>query len=212
MSIVFGEYVLDADSRQLLRSGKPIHITPKAIQLLILLLERRPKAVSKAHIYERLWPDTFVAEVNLATLVFEVRTALGDDAKEPRYVRTVRGLGYAFGGEASEPAAAPPPSSTVHRLVWEDHEVSLRPGENILGRCEEARAWIESSRVSRRHARIMIDGPRATLEDLQSKNGTLLGGRRVDAPMPLRDRDRIEIGGVSLVFRTGSADSTESGN
>jgi len=74
----FGEYALDDSRRELLHRGAPVHLTPKAYALLQLLLERRPAAVSKAEIHDRIWPGTFVSEVNLATLVFEIRAAVGD--------------------------------------------------------------------------------------------------------------------------------------
>ena len=65
MRVRFGSFVLDFEARQLERGGHPVHLTPKALELIELLVERRPNAVSKAEIHDRLWPDTFVADVNL---------------------------------------------------------------------------------------------------------------------------------------------------
>ena len=108
MSTWFGEFVLDESRHELLHGGAPVHLTPKAYELLRLLLERRPAAVSKAEIHDRIWPGTFVSDVNLATLVFEIRTAIGDDPHAPRFIRTVRGFGYAFcDGVATAPGAGP---------------------------------------------------------------------------------------------------------
>jgi pSer/pThr/pTyr-binding forkhead associated (FHA) protein len=90
--------------------------------------------------------------------------------------------------------------------VLEDHEVALREGENLLGRVEEGVAWIESPTVSRRHARILIEGGRAILEDLASKNGTFLRGQRIAAPTPLRDGDVIRLGGVAMTVRAVGPD------
>jgi Tol biopolymer transport system component/DNA-binding winged helix-turn-helix (wHTH) protein len=103
MRVEFGEFTLDRGARQLLRRGKPLHLEPKAFDLLGLLLERRPEAVAKPEIRDRLWPDTFVSESNLTGLVAQVREALGDDPRTPRYIRTVHGFGYAFAREADEP-------------------------------------------------------------------------------------------------------------
>ena len=89
MQVRFDDFVLDTDTRELRRKALPIHLSPKAFQLLQLLLENRPKALSKASLQERLWPDTFVVEANLSNLVGEVRAALGDDAHRPHFVRTV---------------------------------------------------------------------------------------------------------------------------
>jgi TolB-like protein/DNA-binding winged helix-turn-helix (wHTH) protein/Flp pilus assembly protein TadD len=82
-----------------------IRLTPKAFDLLGALLETRPRALSKAEIRDRLWPQTFVTEATLASVVSELRGALGDDAKEPRFVRTVHGHGYSFSGTAVEEPA-----------------------------------------------------------------------------------------------------------
>lgn len=110
MTTAFGEYQLDDARRELLRLGVPVHLTPKAFELLRLLLERRPAAVSKADIHDRIWPGTFVSDVNLATLVFEIREAIGDDPHAPRFIRTVRGFGYAFcDGPCPPQPPAPPP-------------------------------------------------------------------------------------------------------
>jgi TolB-like protein/cytochrome c-type biogenesis protein CcmH/NrfG len=68
--------------------------------------------LSKSEIHERLWPQTFVSEATLASVVSELRAALGDDPKTPRFVRTVHGHGYAFSGSAAEeeaPARGPAP-------------------------------------------------------------------------------------------------------
>ena len=90
----------DAETRQLWRGEREFHLSPKAFDLLALLVARRPAAVSKIAIRELLWPDTFVSETNLPALVAEIRAALGDDAREPRFVRTLHRIGYAFHGQA----------------------------------------------------------------------------------------------------------------
>ncbi len=148
------------------------------MSLFELLATRRPNAVSKEEIHRHLWPDSFVADGNLANLVAELRDALGEDARNPRVIRTVQRFGYAFSGDA-EPEAEPAwsgESNVVFKLLWGDREILLQEGENILGREREAIAWIDVHSVSRRHARIAISGGRATLEDLESKNGTFLQG------------------------------------
>lgn len=83
-------------------------------------------------------------------------------------------------------------------------------GENVVGRDRGCALSIPSSLVSRRHARIVLVGQRATLEDLGSKNGTVLGGRRVDRAVPLSDGDEIRIGPALLVFCVTGAGSTQS--
>jgi DNA-binding winged helix-turn-helix (wHTH) protein len=204
MRVRFGECVLDTETRQLSVRSKAVHLSPKAFQLLELLLARRPKALSKSEIHESLWPGTFVSEGTLRSLLVEVRSAIGDSARDSRFVRTAHRFGYAFSGIAEElrgdvaPARGQKP---VYRLIWGTREIALAPGENLLGRDEAALVWIDDTLVSRRHARIVIDETGAILEDLGSKNGTYLRGKRIEAPSNLADGDQVTIGPASMVFR-----------
>jgi len=203
--------VLDPGTRQLRRGEEERHLGPKAFELLDLLLRHRPNVVAKATIHDCLWPGTFVSESTLATVVGEVRAALGDEAKSPRFLRTAHGVGYAFCGQASEegplaPGAAAPTLS--YRLLYDDRDIALRPGENLLGRVDEGVVWIDSPSVSRRHARIRVEGGRATLEDLGSKNGTFCRGQRISTPVLLSDGDEIRLGKISLTLRILPVDAT----
>jgi DNA-binding winged helix-turn-helix (wHTH) protein len=91
MSFWFGDFELDPERRQLLRSGEPVPLEPKDYELLSLLVERRPRALSRAQIRDAIWPGTFITESTLAVVVNAVREALGDDARHPRFIRTVGG-------------------------------------------------------------------------------------------------------------------------
>jgi DNA-binding winged helix-turn-helix (wHTH) protein len=204
MRIHFGEFALDRETRQLLRGDEVLHLVPKAFDFLDFLLSQKPRVVSRERIRDRMWPGTFVSESTLATVVNEVRAALGDDPKHPRFIRTVRGHGYAFFGETVSGAPEVPRSprrGVSCRLVLDDREVALREGENLLGREEDGVLWIDAPTVSRRHARIVVAGGSAVLEDLGSKNGTRLKGVRLTAPVPLADGDEIWLGEVPLTFR-----------
>ena len=77
-------------------------------------------------------------------------------------------------------------------------------GENILGREADKGIRLDSPTVSRHHARIVISGAEASLEDLESKNGTFLGGQRISSPVPLTDGDEIRTGSIVLRFRMSS--------
>lgn len=200
----FGDCVLDSDTRQLLVCSEAVHLSPKAFQFLELLLESRPKALSKSEIHERLWPGTFVSDGTLASLLVEVRSATGDSARESRFVRTVHRFGYAFSGSAQElreGASGSGGQKLVYRLIWGNREIALGLGENLLGRDEAAIVWIDDALVSRRHARIVIDETGAVLEDLGSRNGTYLRGKRIETPRKLADEDQVTIGPASMIFR-----------
>ena len=86
-------------------------------------------------------------------------------------------------------------------LCWGEQEIPLSEGENFIGRTPDAVVRISSSRVSRRHARIVVTGGRAVLEDLGSKNGTYLRGRRIHGPAELSDGDEICFGRDVVLFR-----------
>ncbi|HUG52292.1 MAG TPA: FHA domain-containing protein [Vicinamibacteria bacterium] len=210
MPIRFGEFVLDPRRRLLLRGEEPVHLTPKAFELLAALLDRRPQAVARDELEGRIWGRTHVAETSLAGLVAELRAALDDRARPPRFVHTVHGFGYAFSAAATGTAEAEARDDLVYRIAWDRREVALRPGENVLGRDDDVVAWIDSPTVSRRHARILIAPEGAVLEDLGSRNGTYLRGEKIAAPAPLRDRDEIRLGSVVMTFRMTVPSETES--
>lgn len=208
MRIHFGEFTLDRETRQLFRGGEELHLGPKAFDFLDFLLSQKPRIVSRERIRDRLWPGTFISESTLATVVNEVRAALRDDPKQPRFIRTVRGHGYAFQGETATGAGdarLSPRRSVSFRLALDDREVALHEGENLLGREEDGVVWIDAPTVSRRHARIVVAGGTAVLEDLGSKNGTHLKGVRLSAPVTLADGDEIWLGQVPLTFRVLAA-------
>ena len=96
MRVVFGDFVFDSDTRELLSGGNRLTLSPKAFQLLEVLIENRPRALSKSVLLDRLWAKTFVVEANLSNLVGEIRHALGEDSRTPRFVRTIPRFGYAF--------------------------------------------------------------------------------------------------------------------
>lgn len=175
MTLEFETFRVDFDRHQVFRGGnEEVHLSPKALQLLQLLIEGRPNAISKAEIHERLWPATFVAESNLASIINEVRNALHDDAKTPKYIRTVHGFGYAFCAEPSV-AGARPHGAPAAKLVSDKGEDLLYAGRNIIGRDADVAVRVDDRTISRHHAAIVINERGATLEDLQSKNGAHAG-------------------------------------
>lgn len=214
MRLRFGDRIFDSDTREVFRGGEALAISPKAFALLELLIESRPKAVSKEEIHARLWPDTHVSEANLANLVVELRSALGDEARKSRVIRTVARFGYAFIASVSPDRGAGEPAAAGHmyRLVWGRREIALDPGNNLIGRDRQAVVWIDDESVSRRHARISIADGGASIEDLGSKNGTYVGGRKIRGTAPLAHRDVLKIGPATLTLRvlkhTGSTRST----
>ena len=200
----FGEFVLDHDTRELRRGRRVVVISPKAFQLLEILIANQPKAMSKATLQGLLWPDTFVVGKNVVNLVAEIREALGDSAEDPRYVRTVARFGYAFAA-ATEAAAADATGAIAKgdprcRLVWAIGRLALCEGDHVIGRDPTVELFLDSPGVSRHHAVLRVSVSGTTLEDLGSKNGTFVGARRIEAPTPLADGDRIKVGEIELSF------------
>ena len=208
MRLQFADCVLDGDTRELIRAGRVVPVPPKVFQLLETLVLARPKALSKTSLHEALWPNTFVSDANLANLVADLREALGDDARDARIIRTIQRFGYAFQAEAN-PLGETGASPSAFRLVWGDREISLSEGENILGRDRGAVAWIDVYSVSRQHAKIVISGDEAVLEDLGSKNGTFARGRPVLKPTSVADGDEIRIGTAVMTLRRFSGAATQ---
>jgi DNA-binding winged helix-turn-helix (wHTH) protein len=206
VKICFGPFELNLQTRQLAREGQEVHLSTKAFDLLAALVAERPNVISKGVLQQRLWPETFVAEANLSNLIAEIRQALDDSSREPRYIRTVHRIGYAFCAETTVPQVAPAAPCWIE---WGQHRFPLGGGEHVIGRDPDVSIRIDASTVSRRHARIVVGPAGAVLEDFGSKNGTFHGGEKVSSPVPLADGDSIRIGSQVLTFRARSADSTE---
>lgn len=209
----FAGYSLDTDTRQLLKGDRELHLSPKAYELLLLLVEQRSRAVSKVTLQEQLWPSTFVGETNLPTLVAEIRRALDESAQHATIVRTVHRFGYRFVAAVDEATSSPsssvPPVTEMY-LATVDQRYPLGEGPVVIGRARDASIRIDSGGVSRHHARIVVAGDGATIEDLGSKNGTFVDGQPITAPCVLKDCNEIRIGPVAFTFRVApSATATE---
>jgi len=203
MRVVFGECEFDSGRRLLLRHGSATALSPKAFELLELLLDRRPEVVAKTELLERLWPETFVSDASLHNLVAEIRAALGDGPRAARFIRTVPRYGYAFHGDARSVGAVdvPVPPRSGPRLVSERGEWILSEGSNVVGRERECAVRVDSADLSRRHARIVVTRTETTIEDLGSKNGTQVNGERITRSVALKDSDRIQVGSLTMTYR-----------
>jgi DNA-binding winged helix-turn-helix (wHTH) protein len=199
----FGNFSVDCDTRQLAADGREIHLSPKAFELLRMLIEHRSRAVSKAELQERLWPSTFVGETNLPTLVAEIRRALNDAAHQSQYVRTVHRFGYRFVAAVEVTGARRAASDSDARmyLTTADRQFPLTEGTMVIGRARDAAVRIDSGGVSRHHARVVVTGNEARVEDLGSKNGTFVDGKAVTGACVLKDGGEIRVGPVALTFR-----------
>jgi DNA-binding winged helix-turn-helix (wHTH) protein len=207
----FNDVTFDSDTRQVWCRGREVRLSPKAFELLALLIERRPHAVSKQEIRDRLWPTTFVSDSNLPTLVSEVRDGICDGAREPRILRTLHGFGYAFDDPETGAAAAPSGTATLEPAAWlvgSHTEIELSMGEHVIGREGAGVILVKSTTASRRHLRISIARGSATAEDLGSKNGTYVNEKLLTVPTPLADGDQLRIGSLIFTFRVAQPTAT----
>ena len=208
MNLSFEDFIFSADTRQLLRGDAELHLSPKAFDLLRMLLEARPKALSKSELTDRLWPATFVTDANLSVLVAEIRAALGDHPRNARFIRTVQRYGYAFCGTTID--VRPSPSSRVAGdaacwLVAGTARTPLFQGTTVIGRDPNASVWLDLPGVSRQHAHVIVAGEQITVVDLESKNGTYVRGERIQSAVAVADGDEIRIGPAAFTLRVVSA-------
>jgi DNA-binding winged helix-turn-helix (wHTH) protein len=200
-------FTYDSARRQLLdAAGQPLHLTPKAFDLLSLLIERAPGVVTKAEIHGRLWQGVFVSDATLVGLVKELRRVLQDDDPSSPAIRTAHRVGYALCDveRASESQSV----EAAHWIVDEHRRISLHQGENSVGRDPRSNVWVDRAGVSRRHARIVVGLKGAEIEDLGSKNGTSVGENAVNARCLLRDGDAIRVGPARLIYRFSESGAT----
>jgi DNA-binding winged helix-turn-helix (wHTH) protein len=204
--VLFAGCDLDTDARRFVREGLEIHLSPKAFELLKTLVDSRPRALSKQELLDRIWPGTFVSDASLARAVSEIREAIGEHSRTDGFLQTVHGFGYRFAdaGVTVAPAVAPPLPSVPGITCWlvgKDQEFDLGDGDHVIGREPGVAVQLNSPRVSRFHARLVIHGRSASIEDLGSKNGTFVRGARVEARIDLSHGDDIQIGPIRLTFR-----------
>jgi DNA-binding winged helix-turn-helix (wHTH) protein/tetratricopeptide (TPR) repeat protein len=131
----FGPYQLDPCKRILTREGEGIALTPKATEILVVLVKHAGQLVEKDELLKEVWPDTFVEEANLSQNVFTLRRALGDDRAEPRYIETVARRGYRFLATVRTVAKAESADSSVEATgtVSQSPVVAVLPFLNNTG-------------------------------------------------------------------------------
>lgn len=192
----FDQFCFDTDQKALLRGGAPVRLTPRAFRMLELLLSRSPKAVSKRDLLDHVWAGNIVEEANLKTLVLEIRSALEARGGRPEVLRTVYGYGYAFTGKITEETE----SDVTHvvSLRWNVQSAFLPLGAHLIGRRSDCAVTIDDPSVSRVHARLEISRESLRIEDLHSKNGTFVAGRRITGATDLLETCEILIGEVPV--------------
>jgi DNA-binding winged helix-turn-helix (wHTH) protein len=214
MTYRFGPFRYEAESRRLFRGQGEVPLTHKARELLVVFLQNPDRLMTHEDLIEKVWPTVAITDDAVRFQISELRKALGLEAES--YLRTVPREGYRWeepvrsGSDSGKRAALT--SGIACRLILDTREVALEAGENVIGRDQDAVLWIDHTGVSRHHARIVVSDDGATIEDLGSKNGTYVKGKRIARTSALSDGDEIRIGPAKMIFRAlfaGASTQTE---
>jgi DNA-binding winged helix-turn-helix (wHTH) protein len=197
-----GDWLVLPSLNRLSRGEECHRLEPRVMDVLVALAAAGGRVIPPERLIDEVWARQFVAESTLTRAITLLRQALGDDVHQPRYIETIARRGYRVVAEVAPivPAESVAAAPAVAVLLGEQ-EIELGEGEHVIGRDTDVELRVDSLKVSRRHARIVVHGGRATLEDLGSKNGTFVRGRRLAAPVLLADGDEICVGGQVLVVR-----------
>jgi DNA-binding winged helix-turn-helix (wHTH) protein len=143
----FGPYRLDPPSGQLWRGTLEVKLTPKALAVLRHLLQQPGQVVSKEEFFRAVWPDTVVSDAALTSCIQELRQALHDDARSPRYIETVYRRGFRF---IAQLTTITPPVQSLKSKVQSQHSAFRTPHSaiNLVGREAELQhlhSWFEKA-------------------------------------------------------------------
>jgi DNA-binding winged helix-turn-helix (wHTH) protein len=205
----FGDFELDLAAYALRSGDIAVSLERQPMELLRLLVEARGALVERAQIQAALWnTGVFVDhEAAINTAIRKLRRALGDAPEHPRFIQTVVGKGYRFVAPVHEESPTPArvgyesqrrfPKYSIRRGA---EEFALVDGSNLIGRDPDAQVYIDHPSVSRRHALVSIGQSGAVIEDLGSRNGTFVNGRRVEGQAELHQRAVIGAGPIVMTF------------
>jgi DNA-binding winged helix-turn-helix (wHTH) protein len=210
----FGPFSIEIEARQLYRDGAELHLSPKAFDLLCLLIKERPKVVDRRELHARIWPATHVVDANLNVLIAEIRRTLGDNAQQPQYIRTVHGVGFSFCAPVAKTDDPPAGEAIRCWLVATGGTFRLKEGDNSVGRDPDCDVFLDAPGVSRRHASVSVDSraEAVTVRDLGSTNGTFVRRQSVVEAAALDDGDVVTIGSMELkvrLWRPGKVPETQ---
>jgi len=202
-----GAWHVDVAACELHNGETIVRLRPKVMDLLAVFARNPGEVLSKQCLMDIVWPDVTVGDASLTVAVGELRDALGDEPDSPTFIETIPRRGYRMIAPVERlDRDTVRPGGSRFWLTGAGVELVLRQGENLIGRAPEAHIRIESPKVSRHHARIIVDGDSAMVEDLGSKNGTFVGDVRVDGPIPLAHGDQLRLGQLAALLSVAVAD------
>jgi DNA-binding winged helix-turn-helix (wHTH) protein len=203
-SFTVGDWLVVPSLNRLSRDEDTVQLELKMMEVLVHLAGQAGELVSKREFIDAVWKVEVISDGTLTRAIALLRKALGDDARNPRYIETIPKRGYRLIAPVDvSNLTRSPIRMAASRFILEapDSDIPLAEGENLIGRDHEATIRIDVPGVSRRHAMIVVNGADVTIEDLGSKNGTYLRGRRIQTPKRLAHGDEIRIGHKVARFR-----------
>ena len=203
-SFHLGDWLVEPTLDRISRDGHIVQLRPRAMDVLACLAIAGGKLSTKRDLIDAVWRTEFVSEHALTQVIAELRAALGDNARSPSYIENIPRRGYRLVATVTPLAASVPSArqpSVPFKLQGDNRDYPLNQGDNVIGRTDDAAIAIDRTEVSRAHARVVVSGTSATVEDLGSKNGTFLNGERLQSPAILANGDEIWIGRSVARFR-----------
>ncbi|MGE0827127.1 MAG: tetratricopeptide repeat protein [Candidatus Binatia bacterium] len=167
----FGPYQLDAKNEQFWRDGQPVRLTPKAFQVLSYLTERPGQLVTKEELFRVVWADTVVGDAALTMCIQEIRKALQDNAREPRYLETVHRRGFRFIGTVVS---------------------SQKPGARSQAGEKNQKAKVKETTQAREKLESVEEGPRDPRATPETESSIALHSIQATEP-PLPDKPSIVV-------------------
>ena len=180
-SYVFGGYMLEGRLQRLVHEGQIVPLKPKAYDLLCVLISKRDQVLGKDELLDWLWPRQEVGEANLTQTIYELRQALGETAREPRWIETVPRRGYRFKGSVSELEDKLPPGAPSSLAVLPFRPLTSQAEIPDLG-LGIADAVILSLCET---GRVVVRPFSAVLPHVDSEQDSLTIGSRLDVGMVL---------------------------
>ena len=202
-SFRIGDWQVFPDQDRICHDTEAVHLEPRMMELLVYLARRAGRVVSKNEIIDAVWQQQIVSNSALSRCMALLRKSIGDDARQPTYIETIPKRGYRLIAEVEDiefVRGSPEAIPSKYHVRFGGRDIPLEEGENVVGRSPDATVFVDSPKVSRRHARIVVDDSTVTLEDTGSKNGTFLGGILLTAPKELVAGDEILVGSIVLQF------------
>ena len=202
-SYIFDPFRLDLRGGELLRDNLGVALEPKVFALLSYLVTQRGRLVGRRELLDAIWPDAHVTDASLSQAVASLRTALGDDPRNPRYIDTLPRRGYKFIAEVKEESETIAGELSYH-VVFGLQDFVLGPGEHVIGRAHDAAVRINSGEVSpdelTHHTALLVlpDGSQCIVPE----DGLTIG-RRADSGLELED-PQVSRRQANVFYREGA--------